>query len=119
MSIFLLQKIQISKTNVHLTAPLDPNPYSLLTPNPSPCPLRPLLLVVINIILALHSVQQSYAHTKILPCVLQFVSFLFFFLFLFRTAPVAYGISQGRDQIRAVAAGLHHSHSNTRSDPHL
>ena len=37
--------------------------------------------------------------------------------FLFRVA--AYGSSQTRGQIRAVAASLHHSHSNTRSSSHL
>ena len=41
------------------------------------------------------------------------------FFFLFRAAPVAYGSSQARGRIRAIAAGLHHSHSNTRSEPHL
>ena len=37
--------------------------------------------------------------------------FLSFFLsfFLFRAAPVAYGGSQARDQIEAVAAGIHRS----------
>ena len=34
-------------------------------------------------------------------------------------APMAYGISQARGQIRAAAADLHHSHSNTRSKPYL
>jgi len=29
-------------------------------------------------------------------------------------APTAYGVSQARSQIRAIAAGLHHSHSNAR-----
>ena len=33
--------------------------------------------------------------------------------------PTAYGSSQGRGWIRAVAVGLHHSHSNTRSEPSL
>ena len=42
------------------------------------------------------------------------------FFFLFRTlSPVAYGSSQARDQIRATAAGLGQSHSDTRSKPHL
>ena len=36
-----------------------------------------------------------------------FLSFFFFFFFL-RAAPMAYGGSQGKGQIRAVAAGLHH-----------
>ena len=40
----------------------------------------------------------------------------FFFFHLFRATPAAHGSSQARDQIRAVAAGLHHSHSNTRSE---
>ena len=47
-------------------------------------------------------------------------SFLFLFsFFLFRDEPVVYGSSQARGQIKAVAAGLHHSHSNTRSELHL
>ena len=32
---------------------------------------------------------------------------------------MAYGGSQSRGQIGAVAAGLRHSHSNGRSKPHL
>ena len=43
----------------------------------------------------------------------------FFFLFFFRAAPAAYGISRARGQIRAAAAGLHHSNSTTRSEPLL
>ena len=34
---------------------------------------------------------------------------------LFRVACAAYGSSQARGRIRATAAGLHHSHSNTGS----
>ena len=41
------------------------------------------------------------------------------FFGLFRVAPLAYGGSQARGLIGAVAAGLHHSHSNTRSKPRL
>ena len=41
-------------------------------------------------------------------------------LFVFsRVAPEAYGGSQAKGLIRAIATGLHHSHSNTRSEPHL
>ena len=43
-----------------------------------------------------------------------FISLNCFCLF-FRTAPGAYGGSQARGQIRAPAAGRHHSHSNMRS----
>ena len=42
-----------------------------------------------------------------------------FFFCLFRAVPLARGNSQARGQIGAVAAGLHHSHSNTGSEPHL
>ena len=37
------------------------------------------------------------------------------FLFLFKATPVAYGRSQARGQIGAVAAGLYQSHSNSGS----
>ena len=43
----------------------------------------------------------------------------FFFLDFSRAAPMAYGDSQARGRIRAVAAGLHHSHSNMGSEPRL
>ena len=46
-------------------------------------------------------------------------SFFFFIFGLFRTTTAAYGGSQARDLIGAVSAGLHYSHSNTRSKPHL
>ena len=45
--------------------------------------------------------------------------FVLFCFCLFRAAPVAYGSSQARGQIGAIAASLHHSHSNARSKPHL
>ena len=38
------------------------------------------------------------------------------FFFLFRATPEAYGSPQARGQIEATAVGLHHSHSNTRSE---
>ena len=46
---------------------------------------------------------------------------IYFFLifFILRAAPVAHGNSQARGQIRATAAGLCHSHSNTGSEPPL
>ena len=42
----------------------------------------------------------------------------FFFVFS-RAAPMAYGSSQARGRIRAVATSLHHSHSKAGSEPHL
>ena len=38
------------------------------------------------------------------------------FILLFRAVPTAYGDSQARGRIGATAAGLYHSHSNTRSE---
>ena len=40
-------------------------------------------------------------------------------LCLFRAACVEYRVSESRDWIGAVAAGLHHSYSNARSKPQL
>ena len=38
---------------------------------------------------------------------------------LFRATPKTYGSSQAKGQIGAATAGLHHSHSNARSESHL
>ena len=44
----------------------------------------------------------------------------FFCLFAISwAAPAAYGGSQARGQIAAIAAGLHQSHSSAGSEPHL
>ena len=40
----------------------------------------------------------------------------FFFFWLFRASPAAYGSSQARGQIGVIAASLHHRHSNARSE---
>ena len=45
--------------------------------------------------------------------------FLFFFFLLFRAPHVAYGGSQARGLISAVAAGLHQIHSHSRYEPCL
>jgi len=37
----------------------------------------------------------------------------------FRDLPMSYGSSQARGQIGATDAGLHHNHSNIRSEPLL
>ena len=44
------------------------------------------------------------------------MSFVFLFFFLKGCIPAAYGGSQARGPIRAIAAGLHHSHSKARSE---
>ena len=43
----------------------------------------------------------------------------FTFLIFFTAAPTAFGSSHAWDQIGAAAASLHHSHSNTESEPPL
>ena len=59
----------------------------------------------------------------ILPTCLKYfflsLSLSFFFGLLFRALPEAYGSSQARGWVGAAAAGLSHSHSNTRSESHL
>ena len=45
--------------------------------------------------------------------------FYFFIFWLFKAAPTAYGGSQARVPIRATAAGLHQSHSNSGGEAHL
>ena len=52
-------------------------------------------------------------------CIYKCIYIFTFCLFFFRTAPIAYGGSQARRLIGAVAAGLCHSHSNARSKLHL
>ena len=42
--------------------------------------------------------------------------FIYACMSLLRAAPMAYGSSQAMGQIRAVAAGLYHSHSNSGSE---
>ena len=44
---------------------------------------------------------------------------VFFFFFLFRDIPMAYGHSHARGQIGAAAFSLCHGHSKARSEPRL
>jgi len=48
-----------------------------------------------------------------------FLNFIFCLFVFSRAALVAYGGSQVRGLIGAVAASLHHSHNNARSEPCL
>ena len=49
----------------------------------------------------------------------EFISFFFCLFAISRAAPAAYGGSQARGRIGAVAAGLRHSHSNAVSELRL
>ena len=51
--------------------------------------------------------------------IILFYFYLFIYFCLFGDAPTAYGASQARGLIGAVAAGLCHSHSNAGSELHL
>ena len=53
------------------------------------------------------------------PGLSQDLCFVFFVFFLFRAASTAYGRSQARGQVGAIAASLRHSHSNAGSEPPL
>ena len=44
------------------------------------------------------------------------ILFFFFFFFFLRATYAPYGCFQAKNRIRATAAGLHHSHRNTRSE---
>ena len=46
-------------------------------------------------------------------------SFFVVVAFFVKAASVAYGCSQARDQIGAIAARLHHNHTSVGSKPHL
>ena len=47
------------------------------------------------------------------------IIFFFFAFLLFRAAPMAHEGSQARGPVGAIAASLHHSHSNAGSESHL
>ena len=77
------------------------------------CPVVPISFWWDCPVLFLHLCQKSMV---IFSLDLFLNSLLFHWsFFLFRVSPAAYGGSQDRGQTGAVAAGLHHSHSNTRS----
>ena len=71
---------------------------------------------------AIGTVQKQTNKQKLFS-VLIFLNFLLFLLInlflLFKAAPAADGCSQARGPIGATTAGLHHSHSNARCEPHL
>ena len=93
-----------------LSLPNNSNP-SLLTPTLSSLLLSSLYLL--DLLPPFFTPSPSLAHIP------QYFFFLPFFFWLFRAAPSTHGSSQARGQIGAIAAGLHHSHSNARSEARL
>ena len=67
----------------------------------------------------LPNIMQSYALYFVLFSLPSFISFFLSVCLSFFLSGMANGGSQARGQIGAAAASLHHSHSNTRSKPHL
>ena len=77
-----------------------------------------LSLLTLNFIANLSSVNFAFAGT--MPSCLFLILFSFFVFFAFsRATPSAYGSSQARGLIGAVAASLNQSHSNAGSEPRL
>ena len=65
-----------------------------------------------------HTHTQKKPKSSLLVQSTWLINFFFFFC-LFKAASVAYGDSQARGLIGAVAAALYHSHSNAGSQLHL
>ena len=63
-------------------------------------------------------VSHKLVFSKLIEWICSLLFNLFFLSFSTAT-PTAHGGTQARVLIRATAAGLHHSHSNARSEPHL
>ena len=72
-----------------------------------------------NVNLAISSSQERKEFSLAIISSLSFYFILFFVFCVFRAEPSAYGGSQDRDLIGAVAASLCHSYSNTGSRPRL
>ena len=70
------------------------------------------------------NINQSKYSQDLKSALKDFIFILFYFIFFVflrfsGAAPAAYGGSQAGGPIRAVAAGLHQSHSNLGSETHL
>ena len=73
------------------------------------------------LLMSQYAPYQSRIQSSVMGCTWLSFSFLFHIYFknLYRAAPVAYGGSQARGQIGAVAAGLCRSHSNSNARSEL
>ena len=72
--------------------------------------------------MSVHSLTFFFVFCFVLFCflLLLLLLLLFFCLFAFSwAAPAAYGDSQARGPIGAIATGLHQGHSNAGSEPRL
>ena len=90
----------------------------------TPCtPTEACLLMNTKLLFLMDRYEQRMSYLAILHISLCYVfcccCFLFVCFCLFRATLVAYGGYQARGPLIAVATGLCHSHSNTRSELHL
>jgi len=99
--------------------------HNLLSPNKFaiPCPKqkkkkRDLSILGRKTIIKTESLKILILNLDILKFAI-YNSFIFCLFAFSKATPAAYGGSQARGLIRAVATHLHHSHSNTGSEPHL
>ena len=67
-------------------------------------------LLILTVVYGAQNMLSSDSHR---------INTLFFFSSFSRAVPTAYGGSQARGPIGAVAYGLHHSHSSSESEPQL
>ena len=76
--------------------------------------------LVFSLSLGTHKIMRKSLRIKkfFFVCLVGWL-FLEFFFLLLRAAGAAYGSSQARGPVRAVAARLHHSHSSASSELHL
>ena len=98
------------------TTPNQWIPHSDLPWNPQANLLQSMSFTLLRLLRALPGSVLKHYH----PLQRQSIGFsvCLFVHFLFRALPEAHGSSHARGQIRAAAAGLHHSHSNARSELH-
>ena len=83
----------------------------------TPTGIKPLALWGPDFCLTLYILGCISLHNLVTKFLNFFSFFLFLFFFFLRAAPAVYGSSQARGGIWAAAAGLRHSHSNSRSEP--
>ena len=87
------------------------------------CFVSDTVLYVSNVVNSIYLLieSQSLQFLKVFLCDMKLIlcELLIYIFFLFRATSVAYGGSQAKGQIKAVAARLCHSHSNNRSKPCL
>ena len=114
----------LSKTSVLITWP-SISVQDLLAETPKMYSRRDQTNGYINVIssgkiITYGLIQQNVCSVSMLEWT--YSSFFFFFFCLFAISwatPTAYGSSQARGRIRAVAAGVHQSHSKAGSKLHL